>query len=550
MRRLCTLVLISWFALTGVGLVQQQTPIFRSRIDLARLDVTVIDNKTGKPLDDLQATDFKVVEGGVTQAVSIFARDVIAAEPAAPSASAAAGPLAPRNRRVFLIVLGQGDRGGIARGPVKPYDGVREFIRQHLLPQDLVSVMGFNRATEFTADREHLIRVIDRLEASRDAITYDMYLKRPMTRYAPFRDMAESTQADIDAIFRAPGSSEPAPRSVPALLIGTEEFRLHEARGERFSRQRPWNNMVVGSDLLKVYAGIEYLRHLDGEKRLVCLTTGMFIPIRIQNMPPGLFFSSRDDNARLAARANDARVAIDIIGTAGTLSNDGSAGTSAGEIMSSETASELSGGQYTSVRKAADQFARIDQASRIGYILGYTPTNPALDGKYRKVSVTVNRRDVTVIFRHGYTATDNVAPIDLREVITSERLRDAAATTFESDDIKLDAKAVLVPATGTSGHVQVDLKIDASRLSLEQVGARWTGVVDLVILCGDEKQNVVCSLKQQMMLDMDEAHYQLATRDRIPYSMRIPLSGRPSIVKVMVYDYSADLLGSRTVRLR
>jgi hypothetical protein len=339
---------------------------------------------------------------------------------------------------------------------------------------------------------------------------------------------------------------------VPALLIGTEEFRLHEAHGERLSRPHPWNNMVVGSDLLKIYAGIEYLRHLDGEKRLVCLTTGMFIPIRIQNMPPGLFFSSRDDNARLAARANDAQVAIDIIGTAGTFLRVGSAsaGTSAGEIMSSETAAELSGGQYTSLRKAADQLARIDQASRIGYILGYTPTNPALDGKYRKVSVTVNRRDVTVVFRHGYTATDEVAPIDLREVVTSERLRDAAATTFESDDIKLDAKAVLVPAAGTSGHVQVDLKIDASKLSLEQNGTRWTGVVDLVILCGGEKQNVVCSLKQQMLLDMDEAHYQLAMRDRIPYSTRIPLTGQPSIVKVLVYDYDADLLGSRTVKLR
>ncbi len=416
--------------------------------------------------------------------------------------------------------------------------------------------MAFNRATDLTTDRDYPIRVIDRLQAARDAITYDMFLKRPLTPYVPVTDMAESTQANIDAIFRAPGSSEPAPRSVPAMLIGTEEFRLHQAIGERRSRPRPWNNMVASSDLLKIYAGIEYLRHVEGERHVICLTTGMYLPIRILNMPPGQFFTSREDNVRLATRANDAQVAIDIIGTAGTFievsngSRSFSGGTDAGEIMSSETASELSGGQYTSVRMASAALARIDDASRIGYILGYTPTNPALDGKYRKVSVKVNRRGVTVLFRHGYTATNDVTPIDLREIVTSERLRDAAAAAFESNDIKIDANAVVVPNPGTPGRLKVDLKIDASKLSLEQKGGRRTGIIDLVILCGDDKQNVVCSLEQQMTLDMDEAHYQAAMRDRIPYNTTIALTGQASIVKVLVYDYDADLLGSKTVKLR
>jgi VWFA-related protein len=555
MRRFWIAVLISWFAATGAAVVQQQVPVFRSRIDLARLDVTVIDNKTGKPVPDLKEADFTVIEDGARQKITTFVRELIAEESVTPAASvpaSARGSLAARSRRV----LGQGDRGGINRGPVKPYDGARAFIRERLLPQDVVSVMAFNRATDLTTDRDYLIRVIDRLQAARDAITYDMFLKRPLTPYVPVTDMAESTQANIDAIFHAPGSSEAMPRSVPAMLIGTEEFRLHQAAGERRSRPRPWNNMVVGSDLLKIYAGIEYLRHVEGEKHVICMTTGMFMPIRIINMPPGIFFRSREDNARLAARANDAQVVIDIIGTAGTfisVTNGGrtfSGGTSAGEIMSSETASELSGGQYTSLRIAADALARIDDASRVGYILGYTPTNPDLDGKYRKVAVKVNRRDVTVLFRHGYTASNDVAPIDLREIVTSERLQNAAAAAFDSDDLKVDAAAVVVPAAGTPGRMQIDLKIDASRLSLERQGDRHTGLIDLVILCGDDRQNVVCSLKQQMTLDMDEAHYQIAMRDGIPYRTTLPLTGQASFVKVLVYDFGADLLASRTVKVR
>jgi len=316
-----------------------------------------------------------------------------------------------------------------------------------------------------------------------------------------------------------------------------------------------WNKTLIGSDLLKLYAAVEFIRHLDGEKHVVSLTSGMFLPIRIRNYPPFLNLRDRDDSARLAARANDAQVAIDIIETSGTKSfgmqpGTGGQGASPGSIMASATISELSGGQFTSVRMADQALARIDEASRMGYILGYTPTNPTLDGKYRNISVKVNRRDVTVLYRHGYTASNTVAPVDLRGIVTSERLHEAGATAFESDDIKVDVKAVVVPKAGTPGQMRVDLKIDASRLSLTRRDANHTGLIDLVILCGDEKQNVVCTLKQQMTLNMDGAHHQLALRDGIPYSTTIPLTGQASLVKVLVYDYAVDLLGAKVLRLR
>jgi hypothetical protein len=47
---------------------------------------------------------------------------------------------------------------------------------------------------------------------------------------------------------------------------------------------------------------------------------------------------------------------------------------------------------------------QLDRASRFQYLLGYSPANPELDGKFRNIQVRVNRRDVRVFHRQGYFA--------------------------------------------------------------------------------------------------------------------------------------------------
>ncbi len=218
--------------------------------------------------------------------------------------------------------------------------------------------------------------------------------------------------------------------------------------------------------------------------------------------------------------------------------------------MASRNVSNLTGGQFTGVRVADAALARIDEATRAGYVLGYTPTNPALDGKYRNVDVKVSRRDVTVIFRGGYTARADVAPLDLRAVVTSSRLLAAAATDVEEHGIKLEAKASAVSGAGGKRQVRVELKIDASRLTLTKAGAKYEGIIDLVILCGDVKQNVVGTLKQQMHMSLDQAHYDVAMVSGIPYVATVPLTAAATSVKVLVYDYGADLIGTAVVAAR
>jgi VWFA-related protein len=524
-----------------------QAPVFKSNIVIARLDITAFD-KHGKPVTDLNQNDFSVFENGVRQDVRTFSREQFTPEAPSPNAGPTLvrglpfDPVAPRTRRVFLIVLGYGR----LQGPAKAFDGTITFIRDRLLPQDLVSVMAFNRATDLTTNHEQVAEVVERLKTRHEHLVFetDEYFIDPAHKA---EDIPASIQADIDAVFQPPGTPDQHTRSATSMLLGTDMFR----RNDDVPWLRPWNKRVTGMDLLKVYAGIEYLRYLDGEKHLVCLTFGddfldkMQIADASANRLSGASMQDTDDDHRLAARANDARVALDLIHTGGV-----SRGIQAFVIGSSENLAEFTGGQFTGVSYADAALGRIDQATRFGYVLGYTPSNPALDDKYRNVTVKVNRPGVTTLFRHGYTAQADVSALDLRQILTSVRLHSAEKSDLEEHDIKLQAKASLVSAAGPVRQIRVDLTIDVSRLSLTKAGTRRVGTIDVDIFCGDVKQKMVGSLKQRLDLSLEGDAHQRLLKTGVPYTATVPITATAAYVKVLVYDYGADLLGTAVVSVK
>ena len=158
----------------GPALAQNGQPrvpgTFRSNVTMVPVDVRVLDEK-GQPITDLQADDFTVLEDGVPQVIRQFARLQLQAKPV----SVARGPTfrtaaetdgAPQNHRVFLVVLGRGR----LQGPSKGLDALVAFIERRLLPQDQVAVIAYNRATDFTTDRQPILEVLTRFKAGNDRI--------------------------------------------------------------------------------------------------------------------------------------------------------------------------------------------------------------------------------------------------------------------------------------------------------------------------------------------------------------------------------------------
>jgi VWFA-related protein len=421
---------------------------------------------------------------------------------------------------------------------VKPYDGAIDFLRRGLRPDDLAAVMVWNRVTALTEDRERLVAIVDRIRQ----LPTDV-LVAALRDAQRLRDVSPETQAAIDTWFEPITAADGFLRSATALLLGTSRYR-----GTTEGGVIPWERRIAGRDLLKVYAGIEYLRNVRGQKHLVLISAEGLSP-GWKFIDPADFHHSEEDDRRLAAHANDAGVALDIIHTIGTAAAQ--AGSLAAHLptLASQKVAAESGGQFTSLRTAAEQLARIDAATRSGYAIGYVPANPNMDGRYRAIDIRVNRKDVTVVYRRGYTARPDPPAVDPRELMSRMRLRDAAASSIRFDDIRVTASAASA-GSANARQVQIRVAIDPSTLGLAQANSRWTGSIDMMVLAADAKDKTLGMLEQRMDLDMTQARYDQARASGIPYAANVAVSAPARRVKVIVYNYDTDRLGTAIVEVK
>jgi VWFA-related protein len=543
-------------------------PQFRAGVTLVPLDVRVLDKK-GRPVTGLTQADFTVTENRVPQQIRHFSIEALtpAATPAdAPLPRRTGQPtttLSPQTYRVFLVYLGRGD----LTGPADGVDGIVHLVKDRLLPQDRIAVMAWNRATDFSTDHQNVLAVLDRFKRQYrkvDRMLQD-YFSSPAYVYGS-RGIPENIQHEVDAVFEGP---DHAPmRTISASQTGSaqeerdirETYDLFNAPdSDAVSRERreqldmsledffgataQWQ-----SDKANLYAGIEYLRHFEGEKHLVWLTeTGLQLP---------RWEYERD----LGRSAADARVALDIIRTGGTVNvmlysaenrqarpfNGRAMARSLDNAATARTLAGMTGGRSDANRFASASVSAdyIDQASRYQYLLGYYPTNPRLDGRFRAIDVTVNRPDVTVLVRRGYYARNDIL-FDRREFLTFTRLSAAAEDAREIPDLRIAASA----SASETGAVAVQMSVDPSRLTFQASGGRNTATLDVSVFCLDARQRAVGDLHRTLQLTYSDDRLAEVRKSGIPVTLSVPVRAPAQDLKLVVYDYADDLTGSRNVKI-
>ncbi len=578
---------------------QQPPPSFRSRVTVVPVDVRVVD-RNGKPITGLTQQDFTVSEDGVPQQIVHFSFKTLTAiapgpEPPAPQfRKPLSETVTPQSQRIFLLLLGRGRQVG----PVQAVDAAMRFVKERLLPQDQVAVLAFNRATDFTTDHAKVIDTLQRYKDKHEWIETQMahHLDALADVYA-VKDIPASVQKEIDSIFIATGAL--ASRTLTATGVANATDAADSRRNRetlqsgaaaaariRDGVETPFDQSLedaanrlgipldefaarslhTDQDIEKMYAGIRYMRYLDGEKHMVLLT------------PQGLFMPRLESGNPIAALANDARVAIDIIHTYGmqagapmvTMSARNTYSPAAGlaaatqhnatpsaaaifnqrfMVGTSKEISRLTGGTTTAFEPGAAAFARLDESTRAQYLLGYSPTNVNWNGAFRKIEIKVNRKDATVLYRHGYAARREVTPLSREQYLTYSRVANAANVDRPIADLPMSLGNAVVGGTPGARTVTIDVRVQPGAVKLHREGEVYAGTLETLAFCGDARQAVIGESWQTLEFTLTESNYQKFQNEGVRFTVRVPLKADAAYAKVILYDVAADLVGSQMITL-
>jgi VWFA-related protein len=521
---------------------------FRAGITVVPVDVRVVD-RDGKPITDLTREDFTLEENGVRQQIVNFAVQRLAPQA---SSDLSIPDQADRERgsRRFLLVLGRGRHVG----PVEGVEAAMRFVKERLLPADQVAIIAYNRSTEFSADHAAMLATLERYWERHEKIEQGLRARREGQRRYGYRDpLPASIQSTIDDIFRVPGA--PSPRSVfttgvsdGSRVAGVQS--LASPVGRMSLDRLIENHYGTHTDLATLYNGIRYLQPLNGEKHLILLT------------PNGVFLPRAESARHLAEMASDARVAIHVVHTHGMLGADtprasrSRPGTFAlpstyalfsqrFAIQSSKDMARLTGGQAAAFVSGESAFKRLDETTRVQYLLGFVPANKTIDGKFRKISVKVNRKGLTVLHRHGYVTREVGAPRPVdQEHLKHSRVATALALSVPLDDLKVVIERATFDAKAAPHTVAIAVHLAPDRIVSSVRDGLHVGRVEIAYFCGDDDEVPVGELWQTIDLKLKDVTHEQFQRDGLRFVARVPVTGTPKYAKVVVYDPAADRLGS------
>ncbi len=500
----------------------------QATLPLVPVNVRVLD-RAGKLVTDLTQADFTLTEDDAPQPVRHFSLQTPTTEPADPAMKPVvrtAVTLSPQPARMLVIFLGRGRLEDAS----KAVTALAQFVRTKLVPQDLVAVFTGDRALPFTTDHEKAAQVLDRFKRAHGDIDHEIELQLGPTTMAALygrKVIPAKLQTKIDEVVDGPGARTPA-GTAPDVLepkdfsnLSLDDFMFSTAH--TLQDQGSLNTLV------------EYLRRFAGEKHVIYVTEkGMPLP-------------SEENDARVAAGANDGRIVIHTIQAGGMMQPE------AGKEMeqthlqtlafkSLRTLAGLTGGLAIFGETGSSAVARIEEATRSSYLLGYQPRG--WNGAYRKIAVKVNRPDVTVLWRHGYYAQTQPEPFNRRGIITADRLLAAAVFRREVKDIRLK-----VAASQANGGLKIDVKIDPSRLSIATGQAGRTATLHVAVFCLDSGEQSTGANQQELVMKMSEEEYSRYQKDWIPYTLQFPLSRGADHIRFIVYDYGADVIGRADTKI-
>jgi len=444
-----SVVLIAMLAAPS-GSAQQQTPQRAGPVGEAvravLVDIVVRDKK-GQPVRDLTQADFEISEDGVPQKIGSFAPFF---EEASKPATAATSPAPKPDAASKPATTPASDPGPI----------VTALVFDRLTPE--AQRLAVQAAQNYLGNKEETPAYIGIFGMDLGLSAYSPFTRnasvlRKALASMSTRGSAASNTADRQRKASADQTAASASQQVAnaAAAGGPGTSAAMGSAGATAQLAQMESNMIRDFDLMErdqqgysqtngLFAVIGALGRLPGRKSVVLFSEGLSLPPAVQRLYLSVVDAANRANvsiytmdaAGLRAESKQKEIGDAVNAAAGVGINTGYAsggGTDAPlskgleaneEVLRrdpqtglSQLAMETGGAFFNNSNNLRTGFDRVEDDLHNYYLIGYTPSNEAYDGKFRKIDVKVNRSGVTVSARRGYFAVRDVggAPVNAWE---------------------------------------------------------------------------------------------------------------------------------------
>jgi VWFA-related protein len=566
---------------------QDDNPI-RLRANEVSLDIVVKDKK-GRPVKDLKASDFEVYEDGVPQKVESFRlvlrehaaeRDTVRKEgkvepvpqPVAPRDSASMGVIALVFDRLSPEARALARKAGLAYAK----DGMAagDFTGVFAIDQSLRTIQSY------TDNQELIQQAVDRATTASTS-TY-------ASSAAKVRDLSDrsgalerSASSQMEAAGAAGAGRDGAGASQAGAAVGQAMaqqalIEMETRMLENFETlERDQQGFATINSLLAV---ITPMKNLPGRKTIIFFSEGLALPQSVQTKFPSVI------NA-----ANRANVSIYAIDAAGLRIESGTA-EAAREINSlasrrmQQTArgnDSVNSAPYTKALERNEDLLRLDPRSGLGqladetggflihdtndltagvrridedmrayYLLTYASKNEDYNGRFRQITVKVNRPNVEAQTRKGYYAVESVGQLP---VLDYEAPALAAARNARSGSAPSSFHGAVLgfPSTNQPGLALVLAEAPISAFTLAPASDKKTYNADfsIIALVRDQSNQVVQKLSQHYPLSGPIEKIEAAKKGDVLFYRETQLQPGRYTVELIAYDGPAGKASVRSTTI-
>jgi VWFA-related protein len=515
---------------------RQPATVFRSGTELVLVNIVVRD-KSGAVVRGLTRDDFAITEDDKPQTVTSFDFEELdkadAASPAGGTSSVEATPIilppkpaaraadvtpapAPakvdmRGRRLIVLLF---DLSSMQPEEVqRAVKAAHGYVDQKLAPADLIAVASFSTALnvdqDFTSDRAQLARAIDAYGGV-GAQGFD----------------AGTT-----------GDAEDTPDNGNAFTADDTEFNI-------FNTDRRLDALQTLADQL---SGIEQ------KKSVIYFSSGMSQQ-GTDNQVQLRRTVDRANRANVSIYAADMRGLQAVVpggdatqgsrrGTS-TFSGDSTRNQFSSMAASQDTLSTMAedtgGRAFFDSNSFAAVFDRVVNDTSAYYVLGYSSTNAARDGRFRRIKVRLKRTDLKLEYRSGYYAPRDFAHStkDDRE----QQLQDQLLSDLSATDLSAYVSTAYFRVADNRYFVPLSVIVPGYQIPITKTTSKDKATVDVLGVVRDEQRRPVGRIRDTVKLSTDAAD-ELAKKT-VQYQTGFEMPPGRYRVKIVVRENQGGAFGS------